>query len=155
MNATELKMHDCREQNAAMFLDWIRTRGGLALWKTVNLSDPGQSWTTPRLDATGQPKYKPHNYADAKPYRIIESTDEVMVHVDMEVKRFHVAIRMGAQGLKLKLTDASTDRVEKAVAKAGPGAYYAFDLYTQEAIIYAPKPGQSMTLTEWALAHNL
>jgi hypothetical protein len=155
MNATALKPHDCREENAGKFLNWIRTRGGLALWNTLNLSDPGQSWTGPVRDGNGNPVSKPHMYAEATPYRTITSTDEVMVHMDHEVKRFHVAIRRGSQGLKLKLTDGSTNRVNAAVAKAGDGAYHLFDYDTQDAIIMVPEPGKSMTLTAWAAAHNL
>jgi hypothetical protein len=155
MDATELKPHDCREENAAKFLNWIRTRGGLALFNTLDLSNPGQSWTSPVRDPLGNVVSKPHAYANTAPYRTITSTDEVMVHLDKEVKRFHVAIRMGAQGLKIKLTDASTDRVNKAVEKAGDGAYHLFDYDTQEAIIMAPEPGKSMSLTAWAAAHNL
>ena len=155
MNATELELHDCREENAAMLLDWIRTRGGLALWRSLDLSDPGRSWTTPLQDAEGKAKTKPHFAAESAPYRIITATDEVMVHLDMEVKRFRVAVRMGSQGLKLKLTDASSEHVRKAVEKAGPGAYHVFDLGSQEAIIMVPEPGKSMSLLDWALAHHL
>ena len=141
---------DCRAENAKQFLTWIRERGGLALWRTLNLSNPGQSWTCPLKDAEGNIKGKPHGYADSEPCRIITNTDDVIVHVDKEVKRFHVGLIQ--RGMKIVLTDGATRRVNAAVEKAGEGAYHVFD--GQDAVIMAPEPGKSMTLTEWAKINN-
>lgn len=55
-----------------------------------------------------------------------------------EVKRFHVAVRWGAQGFSLKLTDGATRNVRRALAKAGEGSTYTFDYDTQECVIYMP-----------------
>ena len=34
-------------ETAPKALDWIKTRGGIAVWQSVNLSNPGATWTTP------------------------------------------------------------------------------------------------------------
>lgn len=70
-----------------------------------------------------------------------------MVAIDREVKRFHVAIRMGSQGFSMKCTDGASRRIRSAVAKAGEGAYHVFDYTTQEAVIMAPE--KVIPLPEW------
>ena len=39
--------HTCAPENAPKFLDWIKNRGGVAVWKSINLSNPDASWSTP------------------------------------------------------------------------------------------------------------
>jgi hypothetical protein len=56
-----------------------------------------------------------------------------------EVKRFRVGIRMGSQGLRVKVTDGGSRRIRREVAKAGAGATYTFDYMTQEAVILVPE----------------
>lgn len=130
--------HIVTAENASKIWDWLQNRRGLAIWKSINLSNPGASWTTPAYHLDGTPSSKPTWQAENAPSRIITDPSEVVVSVDREVKRFHVAIRMGSQGLSLKCTDGSSNRIHKAVAKAGDGAYYVFDHGTQEAVIMAP-----------------
>ena len=133
-----MEQHVVTEDNAALVWMWLKTRGGIAVWESVNLSNFGTSWTTPLNDAQGQPKSKPTWEAGNQPIRIITDPAEVVISKDAEVKRFRVAVRMGSQGLMLKVTDAGTRRIRAAVEKAGKGAYYRFDYETQEAVIYAP-----------------
>jgi hypothetical protein len=127
--------HTCTAENAAKVWDWLQTRGGVAVWRSVNLSNPGASWTAPYKDDQGVVKGKPTWEADEKPERIITDPSEIVVLVPKEVKRFHVAVRRG-DGLSLKLTDASSRKVRAAVAKAGEGAWYVFDYMFQDAVIY-------------------
>jgi hypothetical protein len=141
--------HSIRAENAPKILDWIKNRGGIAVWHSLNLSNPGMSWTCPVNDAQGNVKTKPYGEAENEPSRIITSTDDVLVHTDVEVKRLKVHTRMGKQGLMVKLTDHSTMRVHKAIQEAGSYAYHLFDYDRQEAVIFAPD-GNSITLTEWA-----
>ena len=147
-----MKPHDITAEKAPLMLGWLKDRGGLAIWQSTNLNYP-MSWTCPVNDEHGQPKPKPYKVAADQPERIITSTDEVLVHTDHEVARFHVAVRMGRQGLQVKLTDASTAKVKKALEKAGDYAFHRFDYETQEAVIMAPD-GQSLTLTQWAKEHQ-
>lgn len=129
----------------AKFEEWIKTRGGILVWENVNLSDPGAgAMFTPVRDAEGKendknayPKWT-HRYhetcTDIKDFKFVKEM--------VEVNRFRVAIRMGSQGLTLKLTDASTKKLNKALDKAkektGQDASYRFDYDTQEAVIEVP-----------------
>lgn len=138
---TQPKNHQVVPENAATIMEWINTRGGLALWGSVNLSNLGASWTAPVNDEQGQPKGRPHWSAANEPYRVITDPAEVEVTVPLEVKRFRVATRMGSQGFMVKLTDASARRLRKAVDRAAERtadkqAWYQFDYDTQEAVIY-------------------
>lgn len=126
-----------RPEHAKPLLEWFATRGGVAIWSSADLSDPSWSSMTPAQDVDGRPTTKPHWKAQPEP-RIITDPAEVDVTTWKEVKRFRVGLRRGSQGLKIKLTDAASKRVWKAVAEAGPGATYEFDYETQEAVILAP-----------------
>jgi hypothetical protein len=155
--------HQCTIDNAPRFLKWIRERGGVAVFRSINLSNPTKSWSTPATIKRGDceqplqpgedgdatiPYPKPTWEAAGKPERIITSPDDILVCHDKEVKRFRVAVRRAGVGFNLKLTDKSSAKVRREVEKAGPNGYHAFDYSTQEAIILAPD--KTETLTEWA-----
>ena len=140
-------------EHAGKLSDWLKNRGGIAVWNSINLSDPGAQIFTPALGLDGKPTGKPHWKFGNEP-EIVTTADDVTLNVDREVKRFHVAVRMGSQGLSLKCTDASTARIHREVEKAGDGAYYLFDYGDEKnCIIMAPEPGKTMTLTQWAKEH--
>lgn len=128
--------HIVTAESASKVWNWLQTRGGLAIWQSQDLGNLGQSWTTPRLTVEGSPYGPPHWSCSREPQRIITDPAEVAVSVDQEVKRFHVAVRMGSQGLRIKCTDASSRRIRSAVEKAGKNAYHVFDYSTQEAVIF-------------------
>ena len=71
------------------------------------------------------------------------------VSFDKEVKRFHVAVRLGSQGMSYKVTDGGTRRIRAEVEKAGDGAYYTFDYddYKNAAIM---APEKEMSLSAYA-----
>jgi len=119
---------------ASTIYSWITTRGGLAVWKSISLSDPGKQLLTPALtDAAPTPR--PHwSVAETPEIYGPDRLPEIIVSVDEEVKRFHIALRN--TGLYIKLTDASSRKVRAEVARAGEGAYHAFDYSEQEAIIF-------------------
>jgi hypothetical protein len=132
--------------NAPKFIEWLKTRGGLAVWGCLDLGDAGRTWTTPFLQADGSPTPKPHWSASDAPIRHVTDASEVEVCVDVEVKRFRVGLKRGS-GLTVNVTDAATRKIREAVAKAGDGAYYGFDYGTQEAVIL--KPDTVVPLSEW------
>lgn len=138
--------------NAPKVKDWIATRGGIAHWKSVNLSNPNGAWSTPALTTDGTPYPKPTWEADSKPDHITTSESDVLVAVPKEVKRFHVAVRRGGNGLQYKLTDAASAKLRKAVSKAyeqySKESFYRFDYMTQEAVIYIDD--QLIPLAEYA-----
>jgi len=139
-------MHIVQIENAERFIDWLENRGGIAIWRSIDLSDPGASCFTP-AQTDGKPTTKPHwKYAN-EPEEIVTDINQFEVVTPKEVKRFHVAIRRGLQGFTFKLTDTSTARVRKAVDKAGEGAWYEFDYGEQNAIIYVP--GEKKPLSDF------
>jgi hypothetical protein len=140
---------ECTQENAPLLAKWIRAGRGLARWCSVDLSNPGKTWTTPARTVDGKPQPKQNWQMANEPELIVESADDVTVLVDKEVKRFHVGVRRGDQGLSFKVTDGGSRRIRHEVAKAGDGAYHVFDYEFQDAVIMAPEPGKSITLTEW------
>jgi hypothetical protein len=137
----------CSAEDAEKLAGWLKERGGLAIWYSRNLSNPGASVTTPALTPEGKPYARPGWQYGDQPDRNIADAAEVQVAEDREVRRFRVGIRRGDQGLCLKVTDGGSRRIRAAVAKAGKGAYYVFDYSTQEAVILAPK--RFLPLVEW------
>ncbi len=131
--------------NASKIWEWFQERGGVCVWECLDISNPGASWATPLRTADGDNSGTPHWAASLA--RTITDPAEVIVDVPAEVKRFHVAVRPGSQGLSPKLTDGSTRRVRKAVEKAGDGAWYGFDYATQEAVVW--RAGEGVPLTEF------
>lgn len=141
--------HQVYPENAAMILDWIRTRGGIAIWDSANLSNPGASWTCPVNDEAGNPKGKP-TWEAGKIERVITDPAEVDVVAPKEVKRFRVGVRMGSQGFMMKVTDGGSRRIRKEVDKAQEkhgSAWHVFDYGTQEAVILVPD--QTVPLLEF------
>jgi hypothetical protein len=140
--------HEVLEENVAKFAEWIRERGGIAVWRSQDLSDPCFSLSSPFLSKEGKPTTKPHWKVGETPDLVV--TDPALIHVITvkEVKRFRVALRRGDQGFKIKLTDASSQKVNAAVERAGEGASYHFDYDTQVVVITAPVD-RGMSLEEW------
>jgi ribosomal protein S6 len=144
---TVMEKHIVAAENAEKMAGWIKDRGGIAVWRSINISNLGISWTTPAVNVDGSPSARPSWQADSKPERIITDPTEVLVSVDKEVKRFRVGVRLGSQGMSYKVTDGGSRRIRAAVAKAGEGAYHVFDYETQEAVIMAPV--ETIPLTEF------
>lgn len=136
---------ECSIENAPRFADWIKNRGGIAHWTCADLSNASKTWSSPAMDpcpnigkagvagscalcnGTGfVPHPKEHWSMDPKP-EIVTDPSEVMVYEARELKRFHVGVRRGRQGMSLKVTDAGTARIHREVEKAGKGAFYCFD----------------------------
>jgi hypothetical protein len=146
----ELKPYVTTPENAEKIADWLRTRGGIAIWTAIDFSRAGQSLTTPANTLEGNPFPKPAYWVAATPGCVITDPAEVLISHDAEVKRFRVALRMGDNGLKVKCTDGATRRIRAAVAKAGEGAYHVFDYETQEAVIL--KPEKQVPLADYLAA---
>lgn len=134
--------------NAKLIWEWLTKRGGIAIWRSVDLSNPGESVTAPYNDEFGNLKGKPGWKYDDHPERIITDPAEVVVETYKEVRRFKIAVRPGSQGMSFKLTDHSSQKVRDACKKAGEGATYEFDYGTQEAVILVP--ASAVPLKEWA-----
>jgi hypothetical protein len=136
-------------ENAPTILKWMKERGGVAIWSSANLSNPGQTWTTPLNNEDGTPRTEKPNWQADRIIRRITSLDELEIIVGREVRRFRVGLRRGAQGLTIKLTDASSRKLRTAcsrVAEEHGDSWYEFDYSTQEAVIFAS--GERFPLTE-------
>lgn len=147
------RKHSVTPEHAPKFCKWIAERGGVAIWPSVDLSDPEFSLSTPAMTPEGEPTPKPHWKVANVPSRVITDPEDIEVTVWQEVKRFHVGLRRGAQGLKIKLTDKSSARLRREVGKAGEDATYRFDYERQDAVII--RPAEAVTLAEWGAAHLL
>ena len=126
----------CQDEDAGKIHGCLLHRGGIFIWRSVNLSNPGASWTSPARDSDGKPITKPNWQCGDVPQRHIENLAEVMVSTAKEVKRFHVATRMGGNGMSIKVTDGGTRKIRAEIAKArqrtGKTAWYRFDYYDYE-----------------------
>ena len=148
--------HTCTMENATKFAEWIKTRGGVAVWRSADLGNPGASWSTPAMIPEGtemndgtvleedRPYPRPTWQAESQPSMVITNPAEIGVSLDKEVKRFHVAVRRGS-GLSFELTAASSRKLRAEVEKAGEGAYHVFDYGDyKNAVIMAPERTESL-----------
>jgi hypothetical protein len=140
---------------AHRIMRWLRERGGIAIWGSVNLSNPGKTWTAPVNDDKGQPKVKESWEMGEHPIRIITDPAEVLVVEGKVYKRFHVAVRPSGNGLSLKVSDGGSRRLrmecQKAKEKCGD-SWYEFDYGSFEnAVIFVP--GESTPLWDWIEKH--
>jgi len=145
--------HECTTENAPKFLNWLRNRGGVAVWESVNLSNAGASWSTPALTEEGNPTSKPTWQCGNNPVKIVTDPNQIRVYAGEEAHRFRVGVRRGGQGLTMKVTDGGTRNIHRALEKYGRGSWYEFDYETQEAVIFIPK--KPMPLDEYAKENKL
>ena len=134
----EIGVPGCREK----FAKYITERGGIKIWRNINLSNPdaGDIYT-PVRDSEGNDYPKPHWSVEFS--RIVTDINAFRFIKELrEVKRFHVAIRRSSNGLMFKCTDASSAKLRKAMSKiqeqTGEKPCYRFDYETQEAVIEMP-----------------
>jgi hypothetical protein len=137
--------HTVAPENAQTFLEWISTRGGVAVWNSRDLSDPSYSVSTPAL-TQGVPTAKPHWKVGDEPNHVINKSADIDVIQHEEVKRFRVGIRRGSQGMVFKVTDGGSRRIRKEVDKIEGGSHM-FDYESQEAVIL--RPSGTIPLSEW------
>ena len=130
-----------------LFTKWIEHRGGVTRWKNVDLSnsDAGDQFTPataiPEGDNPPQPYSKPH-WSMQQDETINDLGRFRFVREMKEVERFPVEVRMGGNGMQLKLTDESSQKVRnrntEIEEERGKPSYYHFDYETQEAIFTIP-----------------
>jgi len=125
------------------FAEYIRDRGGVQVWRNINLSnrDAGDMYT-PALTETGEPTPKPH--WSVAPGEVITDITRFRFCVEQrEVKRLRIALRMGSQGLMIKLTDNSSAKLRKWLGvieeKYGKSPCYHWDGWDgKDAVITIP-----------------
>jgi hypothetical protein len=75
-----LTPHIVTAENAQKMAGWIRERGGIAVWPSINFSNLGVTWSTPARNFDGTPTTKPIWQSAAKPERITDPADLTSVH---------------------------------------------------------------------------
>lgn len=139
---------ECSPENVGRFLDWLENRGGIAVWNSVNLGNPGATWSAPINDEEGNVKGKP-SWQAGKVIRIITDINDIDVVTSKEIKRFHVATRQTL--MSIKVTEGGSCRINNAVAKAAEehgDAWHEFDYEDyKNAVICVP--GETTPLSEW------
>ena len=138
--------HTIEVENAPRMADWITNRGGLAVWVSVNLSNPGKSWTGPVRDKDGKVNTKPSWESANDPVIITDPAEVGMVEMT-EFKRFHVGLQRGS-GFSVECTPGASRKIRKAIEDAGEGATHHFHYDTREAVIMKPN-GRWKSLKEW------
>jgi hypothetical protein len=141
---TTVTRHHVLAANADQVWQWFQERGGIAVWRSIDICTAGQTWTTPLHDAEGNPTRKQDWRMEESPSLVITDPAKVVVDVPRELKRFRVAVRVGSQGLTLKCSDAASRRICRECVKAGEDSWYEFDYGTQEAVIFVPGESQPL-----------
>ena len=133
---------------AAKVAAWIAHCGGLAIWESHDLGQIGKRWFTPARLTDGSIPQRPHWSCGDKPERVITDAAEVEVVERHEVRRIRIAAKPG-YGLGWQLTDASTRRLDAALAEAGDDASYAFEGNTAAVLGVASRT----PLPQWLAEH--
>ena len=128
-----MNKHTVSPSNAKKFKEWLDTRGGILIWQSINLSNPGASWSTPALNEDGSPYTKPSWQSSNTPARHITDAEDIVVETTRVVDSLHVAVERGC-GFSFNLTTASSkrlrDRVSKAEKRYAKEAWYEFDYFS-------------------------
>ena len=127
---------------APKIAEWVEAGRGVAVWRSANLSNPWGEWYTPG-DNTDKPTWESHD----KPHEVINDPSKINVVTYKEFKRFKVSLRSASNSPAIKLTTASSEKLDKALKDAGEGSVYSFDYVTQEAVISVPD--KVTPLDEW------
>jgi len=142
--------HVCDPQNVGKFIEWFNTRRGVAIWDSVNLSNPGITWTTPLMTSDGAPVIKP-SWQSGRIIRVIQDPSKVDVVTGKVYKKFHVGVRQSGNGLSWKVTDWGSRRIRECEAKAFDEfgqSWHEFDYGSYEnALIMVP--GEIKNLSEF------
>lgn len=102
----------------AKFEEWIATRGGVKVWKNVNLSDPGAGNIFTPAYQTGTSDSYPKPSWRVDDGEIVDNIGRFRFATDFkELKRIRVSLCRG-DGLMYCLTDASQRKVDRALAEA-------------------------------------
>lgn len=133
---------------AAKVAAWIAHCGGLAIWTSRDLGQIGRRWFTPAQLTDGSTPQRPHWSCGGQPDRVITDATEVEVVERRELPRLRIAVRPG-YGLGWQLTDASTRRLDAALAEAGEDATYTFEGNVAVVLGVAAR----MPLPQWLAEH--
>ena len=123
------------------FEGWIKNRQGISVWQDLNLSRMGGSIFTPNLNEMGAP-YSTPKWGYTK-VDVVYNIDKFEFAKEFIVfKEFKIATRISGNGLMIKLTDGSSNKLNKWLDKAkeqyGVDAVYHFDYEARTCIVEVP-----------------
>jgi len=128
---------------ASRIHDWLTKRGGVAVWESINLSNPGAEFLTPA--DSKRPNWQVAN----KPARVVTDINNVTVTVLRQVRRFHVSVRV--KEMALVVSDGGTRRIRRELAKHKDATYqFDFDSFDNVVILV---PEATIPLNEYLKTH--
>ena len=113
--------------NEAKLAEWLRTRGGIAVWRSKDLGSPslGAQQFTPATHTDGTVATSPHwSCGNGAPDFIVTTPEAVTIQTWREVSR--IKIRNGPPYLGC-VHRRDRDRLDNALLAAGDGASYRRD----------------------------
>lgn len=137
-------------ENESKAIAWLTTRGGIAVWRNVNMSSQslGSETLTP-AQTDGQPTGKPSWQVTLD--RIVTDPSQVRIEGKREVSRCKV-IR-SKYGPPCDPIAKGRIGVDRAMEKAGENAWYEFDYANAnygsawiEAVIYVPSDSRPLAM---------
>ncbi len=161
------KQHEVAEENAYKFAEWIINRGGLLVWESADLGDPGKSVTTPALSTAGGMTSSPHWKFPSPAFRVT-TLEQVTVFTTKVVSTFTIKLKQ-SQG-RLVLNNASNRKVENEMARlreSGHSPFYRFGatgssngnpvhglMFGQDTVEICVD-GERVPLVEWLKVHPI
>jgi len=115
------------KSDASKAIDWLTSRGGIAVWTNCNLSSHsigGESYT-PALTLDGKPTSSPGWQYGNTPSRIVTDASEVCIVEYSEHCR--VKVIPGQYGPPCDPIKRGREKVDSALQAAGEGSYWQFD----------------------------
>lgn len=135
------------DTTAVQLIPWFK-EDGIRVWHSLDLGNLEQQWLTP-VDVVDKPHWRACSLAETE---VITDPGQVAVVVRQEVDRLPVDLRPSGNGLSVKLTDMSNDRLNRALKQEDrtQWASYVFDYESQEAVILdtTQEPGSLADLIE-------
>lgn len=110
---------------------WLKERNGVAVWRNCNLSSHsiGTEAFTPATQADGSPAQCPGWQYGGTPIAVTTDANDFVVEVFEPFAKMRVM--PGKYGPPCDPIKRGRDKVDKALALAGEGAYWQFDYSTR------------------------
>jgi hypothetical protein len=129
MPSTTLEKYRVAAENAGKISLWLKERGGIQIWKSRDLADPGASKTTPYLDPAGNVAKSPGWKFGDKPDRHITDEADVEVAFPKLVESFRV--KFVQKGMRITVNAAGSRKIKLRLGHwsetTGKEAFYTFD----------------------------
>lgn len=137
-------------ENARKMWDWVKNRGGVAVWLSQDLAEAGRKYLTPVLDERGERMLRPHWSTLNVPDDVVQDETKLGICTAKTVRTIRVGIKRGS-GLSFTLTEAASRRLRVALDVAGEGSFYTFGFTDDDKrVAYIKVPSSKISLAEYA-----